>query len=506
MWSVIQQRRLRRQAESQRNDSQTEKGGRTSSGQATDGDAEKPGQFNSQDNKIWVKTTGDDDPIDPRNWPLLDRSKNIAILAYLIFVQAWAGAAESMANSAASQEQGHSKVAENLTIAMYLFGIGIGSLFAGPVSESVGRNPTYLVSTFCFLFFVLGAAMAPTFGGRIAWRFLMGLSASPTLAINGSSVKDQFRPVKRAFVFPIIAWANVAAPMIAPIAGGWIVESRGLGWRWTEWTTLIISAPAFILAFLFLPETYLPILLDWKAAGLRRATGDDHYVSQHAESSTFKERLKKQATMPAKFFFTEPVVAVLGIYLILVYILLFTFLSGFDYIFKDTYGLSTGMTGSCFGAIAAGTTAYTLLAPGLYSWSRRKTEYVKGAPVEPEFRLWSGIVAGPLLPLSLFWLGWGDYSSVSIWCSLAACFLFGIAVLAIYVSSYEYIIDSYGEHSAVALSSITCVRYMVAGGGGHDIEAHVQRHWSALDADPARLHRCFAGTRAPGVLEVGAKA
>ncbi len=33
-----------------------------------------------------------------------------------------------------------------------------------------------------------------------------------------------------------------------------------------------------------------------------------------------------------------------------------------------------------------------------------------------------------------------------------------------YVSNYEYIIYSYGDHSAVALASITMVRYLVAGG------------------------------------------
>lgn len=33
-----------------------------------------------------------------------------------------------------------------------------------------------------------------------------------------------------------------------------------------------------------------------------------------------------------------------------------------------------------------------------------------------------------------------------------------------YVSCYEYIIDGYHEHSAVALASITMVRYLVAGG------------------------------------------
>jgi hypothetical protein len=145
-------------------------------------------------------------------------------------------------------------------------------------------------------------------------------------------------------------------------------------------------------------------------------------------------------------------------------VLLFTFLSGFDYIFKETYSLSSGLTGSSFGSIAAGATFFTALAPGLYSWARSKTEHKHGSPITPEFRLWPAIVAAPLLPVSLFWLGWGDWSSVSIWSSLGACFLFGMVIIAIYVSSYEYIIDSYGDHAAIGLASITIVRYLIAGG------------------------------------------
>lgn len=228
--------------------------------------------------------------------------------------------------------------------------------------------------------------------------------------------------------------------------------------------TLIISGAAFLVAFFFLPETYLPLLLDWRARHLRRATGDDRYVSDHAEAASFSERMKKVLPLPAKFFAKEPVISILGGYLVLLYVLLFTFLSGFDYIFKHTYGLSVGQTGSCFAAIAAGATAFTLLAPGMYAWARRKTEHVRGAPIKPEFRLWPAIVAAPLLPISLFWLGWGNRSSVSIWSSLGACFVFGVALIAIYVSSYEYIIDSYGDHAAIALASITMVRYLIAGG------------------------------------------
>lgn len=160
--------------------------------------------------RIWVTTTGEADPIDPRNWPLLSRSKNIGILVLLIFTQGWAGAADSQANERASREFGVSQIAQNLSTAMYLFGIGSGSLFAGPLSESIGRNPTYLVSTFIYLLFVLGSALTPTFAGQVICRYFVGIFSSPTLSINGSSVGDQFRPVKRAFVFPMIAWANIA--------------------------------------------------------------------------------------------------------------------------------------------------------------------------------------------------------------------------------------------------------------------------------------------------------
>ncbi|KAK4096612.1 MFS general substrate transporter [Parathielavia hyrcaniae] len=445
MWSLVQRRRLQKQAISQSNGTLSEKGNTTESVPSAARDAEQQGTApgsqepkHEENGRVYLKTADDDDPFDPRNWPLLDRAKNIAILAYLIFVQAWAGAAESMANSAASTDQRHSQVAENLAISI--------------------------------------------FGGRIVCRFLVGLCASATLTINGSSVKDQFRPVKRAFVFPVIAWANVTAPVIAPIASGWIVENNNLRWHWVDWISLIISGPAFILALLFLPETYLPVLLDWKAAALRRATNDERScVSEYASSKSFKARLRKGLTMPAKFFFTEPVIAVLGTYLILLYTLLFTFLSGFDYLFKATYGLSTGMTGACFGAIASGATAFALLAPGFYSWARSTTEHVRGASVEPEFRLWPAIVAGPLLPVSLFWLGWGNYRSIPIWSSLAACFLFGAVMIAIYVSSYEYIIDSYGDHSAMALSSITFLRYMIAGGmvmASRPMYSGIGVHWT----------------------------
>jgi DHA1 family multidrug resistance protein-like MFS transporter len=150
----------------------------------------------------------------------------------------------------------------------------------------------------------------------------------------------------------------------------WIMENPNLNWRWTEYITLIISAAAF----LFLPEIHLPTLLDWKARHLRRVTGHEKYISEQEEIATFVRRMKKILPMPITFFSSEPVILILGLYLVLLYILQFSFLSSFYYLFTQTYTLSVGQTGSCFGAITLGSTALTFAAPGLYSWAHHKTE------------------------------------------------------------------------------------------------------------------------------------
>ncbi|KAF5694936.1 major facilitator family transporter [Fusarium denticulatum] len=428
------------------------------------GISEEGSQQEHSESSFQVQSTCEDDPLNPLNWSRPARAKNILIICFLVFTQCWAGSAISMGNSAASEEFGVSQVAENLATAMFLFGVGTGALFAGPISETVGRNLTYSVATAFYLCFLVGSAMTPTFGGQVVCRFFVGLSASATLTINGASVNDQFRPVKRALVFPIVAWANVAAPVIAPIASGWIVSNPNLGWRWAEWITLMISGAAFVVALLFLPETYFPLILSWKAKELRRVTGDQRYISQHEQKHSFWKQMRETLPLPATFFRSEPVIIVLGLYLVLLYILLFSFLSGFDYIFKETYKLKLGYQGSCFAAIAAGATAFVLCGPGLYEWARQHTERVRGASIQPEFRLWPAIVTAPFLPIALFWLGWTNDSTISIWNGLGACFLFGIVLTSIYVSSYEYITDSYGEHSAIALGSITMSRYLIAGG------------------------------------------
>lgn len=98
------------------------------------------------------------------------------------------------------------------------------------------------------------------------------------------------------------------------------MDSR-LGWRWAGWVTLIISSAAFLIALLFLPETYPPILLDWKAKVLVQLTGDKRYTSEHEISASFLGSLKRNFLLPFDFL-KELVIIVLGLYLVLLYTLI----------------------------------------------------------------------------------------------------------------------------------------------------------------------------------------
>lgn len=86
------------------------------------------------------------------------------------------------------------------------------------------------------------------------------------------------------------------------------------------------------------------------------------------------------------------------------------------------------------------------------------------AKLPPEKRLWFAMFGAPAIPISLFWMGWTNYSSISYWSDLAASVLFGYGILCIFISTYQYIIDSYELYAASALASLTLIRYVAAGG------------------------------------------
>ena len=375
------------------------------------------------------------DPQDPHNWSLWAKLRCTVTIAFIGIVVGFASAVDSPAIPQAAKEFGVSKVVESLATGLFLIGFGCGALFAGPISETVGRNPVYIGTLGLYMIFIMASALAPNIGSQFVFRFFAGFFGSTPLTCAGGSISDLWNPLERVFTFPIFANAAFTGPLLGPIVGGFLAESPAVSWRWVEWTTLLFSGVVLIVVILSQPETFPPVLLKWKAKHLRDLTGDDRYRgSIEVRRDTFLVRMKRSLYRPFLLTFREPIIMLVALYLTVLYIVLFTFLEGYDFIFEETYGISQGLTGLCFLGIIIGLFGASALVPLIYKWAKQDLQRIQergGDRLPPEFRLWYSMLGGAFaLPISLFWMGWTARPDISIWSPLAASVLFGYGELA----------------------------------------------------------------------------
>jgi DHA1 family multidrug resistance protein-like MFS transporter len=442
------------------------------------GDAlcEKPGLDRGND-KITVQCDDDGkDQANPRNWSRSKRLWTTLLLFLMVFSQGWVSACDSNVTKPSSKEFHVSQTSETLATALFILGISAGSLVVGPLSEELGRSPVYLVPSFLYLCFTLGDALSPNFAAQLVFRFLAGISASSTLSIYGGSLADMWDNEERNKIWPVFALSPLLSPILSPVAGGWITGH--ISWRWVYWIGLILSGAIYLLALLLLPETFSPMIIQWRTHHLRTVTGSDKYTCELEGKESLGKRLAHNLSRPVKFFTTEPIIISLGFYLVVIYVVIFTFLNGFEFIFTDTWGLSDGDTALAFLGICLGALISVALMPLINMIHRRVG---KNGDDTPETLLLPAMVASPFFTISIFWLAWTSYKSISYWSAYTSTVLFGYSLTAIFVSSYSYIINIYGTWSSSALGSVTMARYLVAAGmvvAARPMYQGIGVHWS----------------------------
>lgn len=89
-----------------------------------------------------------------------------------------------------------------------MIGIGLGSLFSGPLSETFGRLAVYVGSMIIVMLFIMAKALAPNYGAAIAFRFLNGLFAAAPMTVMGGTVGDVFLSDQLGFGLPFTTFAG----------------------------------------------------------------------------------------------------------------------------------------------------------------------------------------------------------------------------------------------------------------------------------------------------------
>ncbi|KAJ5774466.1 hypothetical protein N7457_009362 [Penicillium paradoxum] len=418
-----------------------------------------------KDKLIAVTFEGECDKMDPHNWSLACRMYTTILTSLLACVIFWSSTIDTTALTSTKLLFHTSLEVQTLPTAMFLIGSGLGALVTAPVSELFGRNPVYIPTMVAFMLFNMGAGLSQTAVQRIICRGLAGLFGSAPSVLAAATLVDVWSRIERVYAFPAFSIIVFTGPLVGPIPGSAVVSETS--WRWVDWMTIIFAALILVPVILFLPETYSPILLYWKAKELRRLTGDDRYRSPlEFKRVSFLHRLRTSLYRPILLFTTEPIIMIHSAILSLLFIILYTFVAGYVAIFEHEYKFSSVTTAVAFLGIEVGILLSAAVVP-LSMWLMRREIHRSRARgqsrPDPEITLYMGMFGAPAVPISLFWMGWTSRPEISHWSPLIASVLFGFGTLCIFISAYQYVADAFELHVASALSSLQVLRLVSAG-------------------------------------------
>lgn len=139
------------------------------------------------------------------------------------------------------------------TVSLYIFGLAVGQLGYGPISDRFGRRPTLMGGLALYTIAGLAAALAPTAHALIAARFFQAVGGCAGLVLGRAIVRDTAPPLGAARRLALLNLMVTVGPGAAPIVGGAMAST--LGWRSIFFLLTALGLVNAIFASRLLPET-----------------------------------------------------------------------------------------------------------------------------------------------------------------------------------------------------------------------------------------------------------
>lgn len=143
-----------------------------------------------------------------------------------------------------------------LSLATFFVGLAFGQLLYGTATDRFGRKKPLYVGLSIYCAASILCAFAPNVETLIALRFFQALGACGGIVIARATVRDLFDHSESARVFSLLMLVMGAAPILAPLVGGYV--ALFFGWHWIFGVVSVISAICLAAVYKFLPETKEP--------------------------------------------------------------------------------------------------------------------------------------------------------------------------------------------------------------------------------------------------------
>ncbi|MFW2568727.1 multidrug effflux MFS transporter [Aliarcobacter butzleri] len=157
----------------------------------------------------------------------------------------------SMPNIASYFGTSYSKV--QLTLTFYLFSMGIGQLFFGPIIDYFGRKIPLILGVLLYSLCSILITLSTNIELFLLFRIIQGLSVALIYVSIISMVRDVSKGRVAANIFAILITIGAITPILAPTFGGYIEQE--FGWKTVFYTLFSLAIFLAITSLFTLQET-----------------------------------------------------------------------------------------------------------------------------------------------------------------------------------------------------------------------------------------------------------
>lgn len=125
-----------------------------------------------------------------------------------------------------------------MTIGVMTFGVAIGQLFGGPISDTMGRKLPLIIGNLLCVISGIICAYAPSIEILLLGRFLQGLTGSVGVVISKAIARDFASGQELTKLFALLMMVNGLAPVLAPLVGGQLLF-------FTTWRVIFVILALF---------------------------------------------------------------------------------------------------------------------------------------------------------------------------------------------------------------------------------------------------------------------
>jgi MFS transporter, DHA1 family, multidrug resistance protein len=140
-----------------------------------------------------------------------------------------------------------------LVITSFVFGMGVGTLFTGPLSDSFGRKPVIIAGGILYILSSVAAYFAQSLEVLLISRVVMGLGAAGPRTAATALVRDLFEGRAMAEVMSFVMMVFMLVPAVAPLMGQTVMHVAD--WQAIFLVYIVFSVVTLLWLGLRQPET-----------------------------------------------------------------------------------------------------------------------------------------------------------------------------------------------------------------------------------------------------------